>query len=69
MPTPQKIVPHIWFDKEAVQAAQYYVSIFPASQITGATVLRDTRSGDTALCRLCWQAMHFRPSAQGRFSS
>ena len=25
----QKIVPHLWFDKEARQAAEFYVSIFP----------------------------------------
>lgn len=47
MPATQKIVPHLWFDKEAVAAAQYYVSIFPDSQITGTTLLRDTPSGDT----------------------
>jgi predicted 3-demethylubiquinone-9 3-methyltransferase (glyoxalase superfamily) len=46
MSAAQKIVPHIWFDKEAVEAASFYVSIFPASQITSATVLRDTPSGD-----------------------
>lgn len=46
MSAAQKILPHIWFDKEAVEAASFYVSIFPASQITSATVLRDTPSGD-----------------------
>jgi predicted 3-demethylubiquinone-9 3-methyltransferase (glyoxalase superfamily) len=46
MPTAQKIVPHLWFDKEAVEAAEFYVSIFPASQITSATILYDTPSGD-----------------------
>jgi predicted 3-demethylubiquinone-9 3-methyltransferase (glyoxalase superfamily) len=46
MSTSQKIVPHIWFDKEAVPAAEFYVSIFPTSQITSKTILRDTPSGD-----------------------
>ena len=30
----QKIVPHIWFDKEAQQAVELYTSIFPDSKIT-----------------------------------
>ena len=29
----QKITPHLWFDKEAREAAEFYVSIFPGSKI------------------------------------
>jgi predicted 3-demethylubiquinone-9 3-methyltransferase (glyoxalase superfamily) len=43
----QKIVPHLWFDKEAKEAAEFYTSIFPESKITNVTTLRDTPSGDT----------------------
>ena len=42
----QKIVPHLWFDKEAKEAAEFYTSIFPHSRVTNTTVLRDTPSGD-----------------------
>ena len=42
----QKIVPHLWFDKEAREAAEFYASIFPDSKITNITTLRDTPSGD-----------------------
>ncbi len=42
----QKIVPHLWFDKEAKEAATFYVSVFPKSEITSATVLHNTPSGD-----------------------
>ena len=42
-----KIVPHLWFDKEAEAAAEFYVSIFPDSRVTNSTTLRDTPSGDT----------------------
>ena len=42
-----KIVPHLWFDKEAKEAAEFYVSIFPDSRVTNITTLRDTPSGDT----------------------
>jgi len=43
---PQKILPHLWFDKEAKEAAEFYTSIFPRSRITHVTTLRDTPSGD-----------------------
>jgi len=42
----QKVIPHLWFDKEAKDAANFYVSVFPDSAITSSTVLRRTPSGD-----------------------
>ena len=42
----QKIVPHLWFDKEAKEAAGFYTSIFPDSKVTSATTIHDTPSGD-----------------------
>ncbi|WP_342506456.1 VOC family protein [Sporosarcina sp. FSL K6-2383] len=47
--TIQNIVPHLWYDKEAREAAEYYASIFPDSQITNVTTLHDTPSGDADL--------------------
>lgn len=41
----QKIVPHFWFDKEAKEAAAFYVSLFPDSKIEHTTVLQGTPSG------------------------
>ena len=43
----QKLIPHLWFDKEAKEAAEFYTSLFPESKITNVTMLRDTPSGDT----------------------
>ena len=40
------ITPHLWFDKEAKEAAEFYCSVFPNSNITRITTLRDTPSGD-----------------------
>ena len=40
------ITPHLWFDKEAREAAEFYCSVFPNSKITNVTTLRDTPSGD-----------------------
>jgi predicted 3-demethylubiquinone-9 3-methyltransferase (glyoxalase superfamily) len=40
------ITPHLWFDKEAREAAEFYCSIFPNSRITNVTTLHDTPGGD-----------------------
>lgn len=42
----QKITPHLWFDKEAKEAAEFYVSVFPDSKITSSQTIHDTPSGD-----------------------
>src|SRR5216684_3894874 len=42
----QNITPHLWFDKEAGEAATFYTAIFPDSKITNTTTLHDTPSGD-----------------------
>jgi predicted 3-demethylubiquinone-9 3-methyltransferase (glyoxalase superfamily) len=34
---PQKIVPNLWFDTEAEQAAEFYVSVFENSRIVNVT--------------------------------
>jgi predicted 3-demethylubiquinone-9 3-methyltransferase (glyoxalase superfamily) len=42
----QRITPHLWFDKEAKEAAEFYASVFPNSKIRNVTTLHDTPSGD-----------------------
>lgn len=47
MPTPSHtIIPHLWYDKEAKEAAEFYCSVIPGSQITSISTLHDTPSGD-----------------------
>ena len=43
----KKITPHLWFDKEAKEAAEFYTSLFPNSKVTNITTLHDTPSGDS----------------------
>jgi predicted 3-demethylubiquinone-9 3-methyltransferase (glyoxalase superfamily) len=43
----QKITPHLWFDTEAVEAAEFYASTFPDSKVTNVTTIHNTPSGDT----------------------
>ena len=42
----QTIIPHLWYDKEAREAAEFYTTLFPHSSITNVTTLHDTPSGD-----------------------
>lgn len=42
----QKIIPHLWFDKEAVEAAEFYTSVFENSRVTHKSTIYDTPSGD-----------------------
>ena len=42
-----QIVPHLWFDTQAREAAAFYASIFPDSTVTNVTTLRGTPSGDS----------------------
>jgi len=44
-----KIVPHLWFDKEAKEAAHFYTSVFKDSIIKNTTTLHDTPSGTVDL--------------------
>ena len=40
------ITTHLWFDKEAKEAAEFYASFLPDSKIKNITTLRNTPSGD-----------------------
>lgn len=41
-----KIVPHLWYDTQAVEAANFYASAFPHSRVNNVSTLKDTPSGD-----------------------
>lgn len=45
----QKITPHLWFDKEARQAAEFYSALLQNSKIKSASKLADTPSGTVEL--------------------
>jgi predicted 3-demethylubiquinone-9 3-methyltransferase (glyoxalase superfamily) len=45
----QKIIPHLWYDKEAKEAAMFYISLFDQSRLVNETVISDTPSGDAEI--------------------
>ncbi|RHW41973.1 VOC family protein [Neobacillus notoginsengisoli] len=44
----QKIVPHFWYDKEAKEAAMFYISLFDDSKLLNVRSLGKTPTGDDA---------------------
>ncbi len=61
----QKITPHLWFDKEAKEAAEFYVSIFPNSKIMSTGALHDTPSGDTDIVAFELLGLEFQAISAG----
>ncbi|AGA68212.1 hypothetical protein Desdi_0683 [Desulfitobacterium dichloroeliminans LMG P-21439] len=63
----QKIIPHLWFDKEAVEAAQWYVNLFEDSGITSITTIPDTPSGDSVTVDFRLAGMRFSAISAGPY--
>ncbi|MGE5321738.1 MAG: VOC family protein [Actinomycetota bacterium] len=61
----QIITPHLWFDKEARQAAQLYTSLFPDSTIKSSTELHHTPSGTVELVTIELAGHEFRLLSAG----
>lgn len=62
----QKIVPHLWFDKEAKEAAEFYVAAFGnGAKVTNVTTLRDTPSGDCDIVSFDLPGMSFMAISAG----
>ncbi len=61
----QKIVPHLWFDKEAKEAADFYCSAFPDSKITSINTLHDTPSGDCDVVAFMLASQAFKAISAG----
>lgn len=45
----QKIIPHLWYDKEAKEAALFYTGLFNHSKLLNVTVIENTPSGDAEM--------------------
>ena len=63
----QKIVPHLWYDKEAKEAALFYISLFDQSKLLNVTVLEDTPSGDAEIVRFELAGQQFAAISAGPY--
>ena len=45
----QKIVPYLWFDKEAAEATNWYITLFENSGIINSNIIEGTPSGDAEM--------------------
>lgn len=65
MTTQQNITPHLWFDKGAVEAANFYTSLLPDSEVTHITTLYDTPSGDCDMVSFTLAGQEFMAISAG----
>ncbi len=64
----QKIIPHLWYDKEAKQAAEFYISVFGKnSEITNINTIHDTPSGDCDIVSFQLWGYEFMSISAGPF--
>ncbi len=63
----QKIVPHFWYDKEAKEAAELYVSVFKDSKIDNVMTLKDTPSGDADVVSFTLAGQNFMSISAGPY--
>ncbi len=68
----QKITPHLWFDKEAKEAAGFYASVFAPfdsaqgiSKVTNVTTIHDTPSGDCDIVSFMLAGQNFMAISAG----
>lgn len=62
----KEIIPHLWFDHEAVEAAKFYVSAFGNdSAVNNITTLHDTPSGDCDVVSFKLDGQPFRAISAG----
>jgi predicted 3-demethylubiquinone-9 3-methyltransferase (glyoxalase superfamily) len=61
----QKITPHLWFDKEAKEAADFYVSTFPKSSIKNTAILHNTPSGTVDIITFELLGLEFQAISAG----
>ncbi|MFZ5515633.1 MAG: VOC family protein [Candidatus Zhuqueibacterota bacterium] len=63
----QKIVPHLWYDEEAKEAAQFYCAAFPDSEITSVTTMRGTPVGDSDIVSFSLAGQLFMAMSAGPY--
>ncbi len=63
----QKIVPHLWYDKEAKEAALFYISLFDQSKLSDVTVIENMPSGNTEIVNFELAGQQFQAISAGPY--
>jgi predicted 3-demethylubiquinone-9 3-methyltransferase (glyoxalase superfamily) len=61
----EKIVPHLWYDKEAKEAALFYISLFDQSKLLDVTILENTPSGNADIVSFELSGQQFQAISAG----
>ncbi|MBC8059597.1 MAG: VOC family protein [Clostridiaceae bacterium] len=63
----QKIIPHLWFDKEAEEASKFYMSLFEGSKLKDKTILNNTPSGTVEMLTIELSGQEFMLLSAGPY--
>jgi len=63
----QRIVPHLWYDKEAKEAALFYITLFDQSKLLNVTLLENTPSGNAELVSFELAGQQFEAISAGPY--
>ncbi|MEG6586581.1 VOC family protein [Dendrosporobacter sp. 1207_IL3150] len=62
-----KLVPHLWYDKEAKEAAMFYTSLFDRSKLLNVGLIQNTPSGDVEIVSFELAGQQFEAISAGPF--
>lgn len=62
-----RIVPHLWYDREAKEAALFYISLFEQSKLLNVTVLENTPSGNAEIVSFELSGQQFEAISAGPY--
>jgi predicted 3-demethylubiquinone-9 3-methyltransferase (glyoxalase superfamily) len=65
----KKIIPHLWYNKEAKEATAFYTTLFPNSSINNVTTVHDTPSGDCDIVSYTLAGQDFMAISGGPYFS
>lgn len=63
----QKIIPHLWFDKEAKEATAFYATLFDNSKVDSVTTITGTPSGDSDIVEFTLAGQEFMAISAGPY--
>lgn len=63
----QKIIPHLWYDREAKEAALFYAGLFEQSRLLSTRIIENTPSGDAEVVDFELAGQHFTAISAGPY--